>query len=146
VALCQPLWDPQGTIARLKALAQPYPAGLKRAIVTAFWWEVDFALKNAHKSASRGDVAYAAGCCFRAVACLAQTLFALNEQYWMNEKGAVALAAGFSLAPVNFQERVAHAFDLLNHEPQAIAAALAILEELMEECRPWMETQSKRPQ
>jgi hypothetical protein len=83
-----------------KERAQPYPPRLKRAIVDAFWWEVDFSLKNAHKSSSRGgardgDVAYAAGCCFRAVACLAQTLFAINEQCWMNEKGAVALVAGF---------------------------------------------------
>jgi len=139
IALCQPLWDPHGTVARLKEQAQPYPPLLKRAIVDAFWWEVDFSLKNGHKAASRGDVAYAAGCCFRAVICLSQTLFALNEQYWMNEKGAVALAAGFPIAPTNLKERVAQAFEQLNHAPLAIEATIGVLEDLMEECRLWVE-------
>jgi hypothetical protein len=77
------------------------------------------------------------------VACLAQTLFALNEQYWMNEKGAVALAAGFPIAPENFKERVAQAFDRLEASPGRIDAAIGILEEIMEECRPWVE--AKKP-
>ncbi len=97
VALCQPLWDPRGTLWDLKPSTQPYPPRLKRKIIDKFWWEADFSLKNANKSVKTGDVAYAAGCCFRCVACLAQTLFAVNEQYWMNEKGAINDSSGFRI-------------------------------------------------
>lgn len=138
LALCQSLWDPHSTLAGLKTATQPYPAGLKRAILNTFWWEVDFSLKNAHKSISRGDVAYAAGCCFRGVACLAQTLFALNEQYYMNEKGAVALAAGFPMAPARFAERVALAFTQLEGSAPALSAGIETLELLAAECAPWV--------
>lgn len=139
VALCQPLWDPNQTLARLKDQVRPYPPQLKRAIINAFWWEVDFALKGAHKSISRGDAAYAAGCCFRGVMCLMQVLFALNEQYWMNEKGAVGIASGFQFSPAQLNERVAHAFTQLNSSAEGISAAIETLEELREECIPWIE-------
>ena len=54
--------------------------------------EISFSLVVAQKAVVRGDVAYIAGCCFRSVACMNQVLFALNETYLLNEKGAVALA------------------------------------------------------
>ncbi|MBV9788762.1 MAG: nucleotidyltransferase domain-containing protein [Chloroflexi bacterium] len=133
IALCQPLYDPQQTIARLKAETQPYPIALKHAIIRRFAWEAEFSLLNAHKSVSRSDVAYAAGCCFRCVACLAQTLFALNERPWMNEKGAVAIATTFPLCPPNFQPRVEDAFGRLNTTAEAIAGAIATLERLVQE-------------
>lgn len=133
IALCQPLYDPQHIIAQLKAQTQPYPIALKHAIVKQFVWEAEFSLMIAQKSVSRGDVAYAAGCCFRCVACLAQTLFALNERYWMNEKGAVALAATFPLCPPNFQARVEDAFGQLHATAEAIAGSIATLERLAQE-------------
>jgi len=139
VALCQPLWDPRGTLARLKDRVTPYPPRLKQAILDAFWWEADFSLGIAQKSVSRGDVAYAAGCCFRCVACLLQTLFAVNEQYWMNEKGAVALTADFPLVPHNFRERVEWAFERLSAEGDSIADALATLRSLLDECEKLVE-------
>ncbi len=133
IALCQPLWDPHHTVAALKSHARPYPHQLKHALITTFAWEADFSLKVAHKSVARGDVAYAAGCCFRCVACLAQTLFALNEHYWMNEKGAVALAATFPLCPVGFKARVEHAFHGLEANPAAMTAAIETLSQLVVE-------------
>jgi predicted nucleotidyltransferase len=138
VALCQPLWDPNNTLAHLKDRVRPYPPQLKQAIVNNFWWEADFSLKNAHKSISRGDVAYAAGCCFRGVMCLMQVLFALNEQYWMNEKGAVGIASGFQLSPKQLNERVARAFTQLNASAEGINTAIETLEELREECSQWI--------
>jgi len=135
LALCQPLWDPHGAVAMLKEYTQPYPASLQQAIIDRFFWEADFSLRIAQKSASRRDVAYAAGCCFRCVACLTHTLFALNEQYWMNEKGAVALAATFSQCPNRFDERVAAAFRQLDAQPAAIVGAIDLLNELVQEVR-----------
>ena len=43
------------------------------------------------------------GCAFRAIACLCQTLFALNGVYLLNEKGAVAAADGFALAAIGLR-------------------------------------------
>ncbi len=140
-ALCQPLWDPNGSLARLKALTQPYPPALKRAVINTFWWEADFSLKICHKSISRGDTAYAAGCCFRSVVCLMQTLFAVNETYWMNEKGAVALAAGFAKAPAGLEGQVNAAFAALDGSAAGIAAALDGLQVLLDACAPWVEAE-----
>lgn len=136
VALCKPLWDPHGTVTGPRYKAMKYPPPLKKAIIDKFWWETDFSLKNAEKSVKTGDVAYAAGCCFRCVACLAQTLFAINEQYWMNEKGAIALAAGFKVSPPRLKERVELAFEQLNHSTDAISTAINTLYAVLEDCKP----------
>jgi|WetSurSiteA1Bulk_404760.scaffolds.fasta_scaffold25111_2 predicted nucleotidyltransferase len=138
VALCIPLWEPHNTIRGLKLKTSPYPPRLKHAIIDRFWWEAGFSLKNAQKSIKTGDVAYAAGCCFRCVACLAQTLFAVNEQYWMNEKGALSIAAGFKSVPDGLDERVATAFELLNRTPEGIAVAIETLQKLLEECNTFL--------
>jgi hypothetical protein len=42
-----------------------------------------------------------------------QVLFALNEAYLLNEKGAVALANGFTLCPADYQRRIGSVFALL---------------------------------
>ena len=135
VAICQSHWDPHGTIRHLKGRIESYPPHLKQAIIDTFWWEADFSLKNAEKSIKTGDVAYAAGCCFRCVACLAQTLFAVNGQYWMNEKGAIALADGFKISPPHLKDRVELAFEQLNHSPDAISDALHTLYGVLEDCK-----------
>jgi len=95
-----------------------------------FQWEITFALQNGQKAATRADVAYACGCCFRSVACLLQTLFAVNEQYWLNEKGALEEAAGFRLCPPRLRERVESAFAHLSANGLAIEQSLAELEGL----------------
>lgn len=102
VALGLPLHHPQSVLNALKARTTPYPAKLKQATIDKFAWEISFSLVVAQKAVARGDVAYAAGCCFRSVACMNQVLFALNETYLLNEKGAVALADGFTLCPADY--------------------------------------------
>ncbi len=131
VALCQILWESeQGEVSALKARTSPYPAALKQALVDKFAWEIGFSLDTGRKAAARGDVTYAAGCCFRAANCLLQVLFAINETYWMNEKGAVVLAETFRLRPQQFRSRVESAFATLSTERQSIEAALSSLAEL----------------
>jgi predicted nucleotidyltransferase len=127
------LHDPAGTLAALQHRTTPYPAALARALRERFEWEAGFALANARKSLDRDDVSYLAGCAFRAVACLCQTLFALNGVYLLNEKGAVAAANGFALTPVDFAARVATVFaDLGSGVP---AAGLDRLRDLIVETR-----------
>ncbi|MFZ5784639.1 MAG: nucleotidyltransferase domain-containing protein [Pseudomonadota bacterium] len=113
VALARILHDPTGTLAALQARTHPYPPALGRALCDSFGWEAAFALANARKSLERRDVSYLAGCAFRAVACLCQALFALNGKYLLNEKGAVAAAAGFERTPVDFAARVASVYAAL---------------------------------
>jgi len=132
-ACAQILHDPEGALATLQRRTTPYPAPLARALRERFEWEAEFALANARKSLDRGDVSYLAGCTFRAVACLCQTLFALNGVYLLNEKGAVAAAGGFALAPRDFAARVASVFADLGSG--AHAAGLDRLGELIAETR-----------
>jgi len=134
IALCQVLWESErGEVSALKVRTTPYPAALKQALIDKFAWEIDFSLGIGRKASARGDVTYAAGCCFRAANCLLQLLFAFNETYWMNEKGAVALAETFSRRPANFKQRVESAFTLLSTESKAIDAALDLLAGLARE-------------
>jgi predicted nucleotidyltransferase len=131
IAVCQPLWDPQGTLAVLKAQTHPYPAALRTALIGKFAWEADFALATAKKAIQREDVAYVAGGCFRSVSCILQVIFALNGEYWLNEKGAVALAESFPLRPPQLRARIEEVFALLAADAQALEAALGVLENLV---------------
>jgi hypothetical protein len=98
VAWCVPLHDPEGQLAKLKAAASPYPRALRDALIRKFEWEILFAIENAELAAARGEQNHVAGCAYRALACAAQVLFARNERYLINEKGALQEAAAFPLA------------------------------------------------
>jgi len=131
IALCRVLWDPDAAIEALKRLAVPYPAALRSALIRQFFWEADFALKGARKAIARRDVSYIAGCCFRCISSLMQTLFALNERYWMNEKGAVAIAAAFDETPECLSARVDAAFARLAPDEAQLTRAIEELEQLV---------------
>lgn len=119
VAHGRALWDPTNAFATLKRLTTPYPEALREALPQAFQWEAEFALANAEKSLHRGDLCYVSGCVFRSVACLCQVLFALNGEYLLNEKNAVALADGFTLAPRHFRSGVESVFTAIGSgEPE----------------------------
>ena len=55
--------------------------------------------------ARKATTAYIAGCAFRSLACAAQVLFAVNRRYLINEKGALAVAAGLPLTVADLAER-----------------------------------------
>jgi hypothetical protein len=127
IATCRLLWDRQGELAALKAKTQPYPPALKRALM-AMGWEAGFCAAIAEKPAKRGDLNYVAGALFRGATCLALALFGLNEQWWLNEKGAVELASSFSLCPPRFAERVNEMFTLVGTDAPRAVAMLAELD------------------
>lgn len=105
IAYCQPLHDPQGLIARLKSIALPYPHPLRAALIQRFRWEILFGIENAELAIARGDRTHVAGCLYRSLACTAQVLFALNERYLINEKGALQEAARLPLTIPHLTER-----------------------------------------
>jgi predicted nucleotidyltransferase len=54
VALCRPLSDLEGEVARLKAMALPYPEKLREALIRRFQWEVRrFAIRIPWNTAHR---------------------------------------------------------------------------------------------
>ncbi|KQL49615.1 DNA polymerase subunit beta [Brevibacillus choshinensis] len=133
IALCKVLWDPSGIIREMKTRTNPYPAELKKATILKFFWEATFALETGRKGMYKIDVAYIAGCCFRSLSCLNQVLFALNECYLMNEKGAVAIADSFRMAPRQYAKRVNNIISLITEDREHLEKSLCELSDLIEE-------------
>lgn len=121
VALCRPLHDPAGMIAALKAAASPYPDELRSALIRTFLWEVSFSIENAQLALPRRDRTYIAGCCYRALGCVGQVLFALNRRYLINEKGALIEAAGFPDTVDGLAERADTVWEALGKSDFAVA-------------------------
>jgi hypothetical protein len=99
----------------------------------SFFWEAGFALENAAHGRGIEDSTYAAGCAFRCVACLCQTLFAHNRVYLLNEKAAVAGVERLARRPADFAARVASAFaDIAGDQ---VRRGLQILRSLADETK-----------
>jgi len=120
VFFCRPLHDPHGVIAALKARLMPYPPLLKHALIDSFLWQAEFALAVARKAVVRNDVFYVSGCLFQNVACLVQVLYALNERFFINEKGALTEAEAFPICPSEFGAVVRSALSAPGTTPQAL--------------------------
>lgn len=139
-AVCRILWDRTGIITGLQARTTPFPKSLQQALIDKFLWEADFSYLIAKKGIARLDVSYIAGCCYRAVSCLNQTLFALNETYWMNEKGAVLIADRFALRPHDYRERADAVFAGLLPDATKLETSLLHLHSLIQETQHLTET------
>jgi hypothetical protein len=124
IAYCQPLHDPNGLIARLKSIALPYPDVLRGALIRRFQWEVLFSIENAELAAARHERNHVAGCLYRALACVAQVLFAVNARYLINEKGALQEAAGLPLTIPRLVQRADEVWRLVGDGGLAPACTL----------------------
>ncbi|TKW79422.1 MAG: nucleotidyltransferase domain-containing protein [Bradyrhizobium icense] len=133
IALCRPLHDPGGAVAGLKSRALPYPAPLREALVRRFQWEILFSIENAELAALRLEQTHVAGCVYRALTCIAQVLFALNERYLINEKGALEEAAGFPLTLPELTDRISDVWQFVGDGD--FETALAILREVQQELK-----------
>ncbi|MEJ8545031.1 DUF4037 domain-containing protein [Brevibacillus borstelensis] len=133
ISLGDILWDRNGKLAELKERTKAYPAALKQTMIERFLWEASYSLRAASKSASKKDLSYTAGICYRVVSCLHQVLFALNESYWPDEMDTADLAGSLKIAPANYIGRVNEAFRLLNANHKQTEAALDILRSLLDE-------------
>lgn len=133
IAECQILCDELNILSELKAKTTPYPSALQKGTVQKFLWEAEFALAGARKGIPYADVSYVAGSCYRALSCLNQVLFALNERYWMNEKGAVRAISKFPICPPGFEKRVNNAFSKLWPGRKYLIHGIRVLTELLQE-------------
>jgi hypothetical protein len=125
IALCKVLHDPCGIIGALKAKTSPYPAQLGDALIRRFAWEVLFSIENGELAAVRDEHTHVAGSAYRALACIAQVLFALNGRYLINEKGALEEAATFPQTIPNLMGRTTQAWRLIG--PGDFRRAFAML-------------------
>ncbi|MGE5607117.1 MAG: hypothetical protein ACM3YE_15685 [Bacteroidota bacterium] len=135
IAICKILADRDGCLQALKGKAIPYPEAMKKSIIGYFMFEAGFSLMFAEDNADKDDLSYVAGHLFRAVSCLNQVLFALNEEYCINEKKAVKMIASFPKAPGNYQKRVEEIFALLSPNASGVVNACQRLKELVTEVK-----------
>jgi hypothetical protein len=117
IAACVPILDAGGIIASLKQRTSPFPRPLRQALIKRFQWEAGFAIDNAQAALGRRDQMHVAGCAYRALSGAAQVLFALNERYLINEKGALIEAARFPRTIAGLDSR-----------PAAVWAAIGALD------------------
>ena len=106
LAVCKILWDKQGKIIALKQVAEKYPPKLKRAIIGFFTFEAEFSLMFAESNSKKNDVYYVTAHIVRTISALNQVLFAVNEEYCLNEKKAVGMIDGFNIRPLGYKDKV----------------------------------------
>lgn len=106
LAVCKMLWGKKGNISLRKSIAEQYPPKLKKAIIGFFGFEAGFSLMFAESNAKKNDVYYVTAHIVRAISALNQVLFAINEEYCLNEKKAVGMIDGFNIHPLGYQDKV----------------------------------------
>lgn len=104
--ICVPLFDPQAIIAQLKQRVSLYPPQLKQAIVRDSLWGAEFTFLFARRFAAAGDVYNTVGCLARIAGSLTQALYALNEIYFISDKGALEAMQQFVYCPPEYVEKI----------------------------------------
>lgn len=132
LAVSKMLWDKQGNISALKRVAEKYPLKLKRAIIGFFRFEAEFSLMFAESNAEKNDVYYVTAHIVRAISALNQVLFAVNEEYCLNEKKAVGMIDHFSIHPLGYKDKVNSIFAVAGTDG---AYACAQLKQLIDEVK-----------
>jgi predicted nucleotidyltransferase len=143
LSVCKSLHDPEGILAELKGRAVGYPVALKRAVVSSFLWGAEFTLPQARTFAARGDVYNAAGCITRVVSALVQVLYALNERYFVSDKGALDEIEGFEKKPPEFSLTVTRCLSLGGGD--ALEASVRSLDQLVQQVARFCEGIYTRP-
>lgn len=132
---CRALYDAKNVLTSFKEKVKQYPPLLKKTLIEKYLWEASFSLQTSIKAAKRADIFYVHGCLSRCVACLIQVLFALNERYINNEKGAIQIADAFLLRPNNFKAIVSTILANLGNNDHELLANIKKLEGLVEETK-----------
>jgi predicted nucleotidyltransferase len=133
-AVCVPLFDPETRLEVLKRRVAAYPEALRRNVVQDYLWAAEFGLGAfARKFAIRADGYGTAACLTCAVNQLVLALFALNRQYLINDKTALAEIAEFERAPREFGPRVQKTLEHLGASPAELVAAVESIAQLVRE-------------
>ena len=100
------LWDKLGNISTLKNIAEQYSQKTKRSIIGYFGFEAEFSSKLAETNEKKNDIYYVTAHIVRAISALNQVLFAVNEEYCLNEKKAVDMIDSFNIHPIDYKDKV----------------------------------------
>ncbi len=130
---CRPIFDRDGELARLKAMVAEYPEPMRTALVRKHLFDSAFHLEIAEKPAARGDIAYVAQCLATAVGFMTLVIYALNRQFFMNEKSAFLQSAGFAMRPPHLHERAGKILGALGTDASALAASVDAMREVHRE-------------
>ena len=134
IAVCIPLFDPEGLLEVLKRRVADYPEALRHAVVQDYLWQAELALTAfAPKFAGRSGAYGTAACLARAVNQLVLALFALNRTYLMDDKTALAEVAEFERVPREFGPRVQQTLEHLGGSPEKLSAAVESVAQLFRE-------------
>ncbi len=106
LATSRVLYAKTEAFTQLKTRAEAYPSAMKKAIINYFSFEAEFSLNLAKTYANKPDKYYEAGHLFRMVSCMNQVLFAMNEEYCLNEKKAITMIDEFTIKPYDYSKRV----------------------------------------
>lgn len=145
IAYCRPLFDPGNAIGALKLLTAQYPPAMKKAIAARYLYDARFMLEAARKPAARGDVFEVSGCLFRVAAALVQVLFALNEQYFINENRALPATAGFERCPPRFAASWSTLLGRIGDTPERLTASVTKAGQLLRAVEALATAQPERP-
>lgn len=133
ISISKVLFEQKSHISNLKAKTKPYPKPLKDALIGYFMFEASFSLMFAKDNVDKDDVSYVMGHCFRTISCLNQVLFALNEEYCINEKKAVRMIENFNKKPKDYKARIDHIVTLISSNSDNTSEAVKMLHNLMSE-------------
>ncbi|EOR27032.1 putative nucleotidyltransferase [Clostridium sartagoforme AAU1] len=135
VAICKILDDPKNKITELKEKTIPYSENLRNAIIGWYMFEASFSLMFAKSNIDKDDISYVCGHCFRSISSLNQVLFALNNEYCINEKKAVKMIDAFKTKPQNYKKRIDELITLISFNESNTRKGVEILEELVNEVK-----------
>lgn len=139
ISICKVLVDSKKYISELKAKTIPYPKNLKNAILGYFMFEASFSLMFVKSNIDKDDISYVCGHCFRSISCLNQVVFALNDEYCINEKKAVKMIDGFKIKPQDYKIKTDEMFTLISSNKNNTIKAVDILQGLVNETKELIE-------
>ena len=134
IAVCVPVFDPEARLDVLKRRVANYPEALRQVVVRDYLWAAELGLAAfAPKFAGRAGAYGTAACLTRAVNQMLLALFALNRRYLMDDKTALAEAAGFERAPRDFEARVQKTLAHVSDTPTELLVAVESIAQLLRE-------------
>ena len=127
VDVCRILLDKRKSVATLKKKIRPFNQVYKKSSINHFIWEAEYSSKSGRKCIIRKDIVTAAGALYKCACSLLQVAYSFNEEFLLNEKGAIDRARKFRIMPKEFitnietifialdKENILNAFDIIDY-------------------------------
>lgn len=122
---CIPLYDPDGVTGELKALAADYPELLRSRIIQDCLWSAEFSMWSCTGFAASADVVNAVSCLTRTAHYLVHAIFAINKEYFLNDKHTARILSRLPLSPQHCVERLNALLAQPGREKDELEASLA---------------------